>query len=180
MTLQCETLDFQWRLQVMRYICSYLVRPRFLLKYHHLSLFLMELMLQNKQNLHTLSKNIKFICIQHRTGQKCWVCLIFLPVFKLHTNKSYTPRQCMYILYIQWNCAPECFDILWHLTKMYGPKVFLLTKIKAYFNVLYNQTHFPGSLLCCIRQVPLYLYSFDKIKIKFIGNYILIFNCCII
>ena len=60
----------------------------------------------------------------------------------------------MYILYIQWNCAPEYFNILWHLTKMYGPKVFLLTKIKAYFNVLYNQTHFPSSLVCRIRQVP--------------------------
>jgi hypothetical protein len=38
----------------------------------------------------------------------------------------------------------------------YGPKVFLLTKIKPeYSNILYNPTHFPGPLMCRIRQVPL-------------------------
>ena len=66
MTLQYETLDFQWRLQVMRYICSYLVRPRFLLKYHHLSLFLMELMLQDKQNMYTFSYKIYLYSTQNR------------------------------------------------------------------------------------------------------------------
>ena len=41
---------------------------------------------------------------------------------------------------------------------MYGPKVFLLTKIKPeYSNILYNPTHFPGPLVCRIRQVPLYI-----------------------
>ena len=43
--------------------------------------------------------------------------------------------------------------------KIYGPKVFLLllTKIKPeYCVILYNLTHFPGSLVSHIRQVPLY------------------------
>ena len=48
-------------------------------------------------------------------------------------------------------------DILWHPTKLYGPKVFLLTKIKPeYFDILYNPTHFPCTWVCRIRQVPLY------------------------
>ena len=48
-------------------------------------------------------------------------------------------------------------DILWHPTKLYGPKVFLLTNIKPeYFDILYNPTHFPGTWVCRIRQVPLY------------------------
>jgi len=43
-------------------------------------------------------------------------------------------------------------------TKMYGPKVFQLTKIKPeYSNILYNQTFFPGPLVCRITQIPLYL-----------------------
>jgi hypothetical protein len=43
-------------------------------------------------------------------------------------------------------------------TKIYGPKVFLLNKIKPeYSDILYNPTHFPGSLVCLIRQVPLYI-----------------------
>ena len=50
-------------------------------------------------------------------------------------------------------------DILWHPTTIYGPKVFLLTKIKPeYSDILYNLTHFPGYLVCQIRQVPLYIY----------------------
>ena len=64
--------------------------------------------------------------------------------------------------YIQWNLCnstPEISDILWHPTKMYGPKVFLLIKIKPeYSDILYNPTHFPGPLVCWIRQVPLYYY----------------------
>jgi len=37
---------------------------------------------------------------------------------------------------------------------MYDPKVFLLTKIKhEYSIILYNLTHFPGPLVCRIRQV---------------------------
>jgi hypothetical protein len=37
-------------------------------------------------------------------------------------------------IYIQWNVGnpkPEFFDILWHPTKIYGPKVFLLVKMKT-------------------------------------------------
>jgi hypothetical protein len=41
--------------------------------------------------------------------------------------------------------------------KYLWPKEFLLTNIKPeYFNILYNPTHFPGLLICRIRQVPLY------------------------
>jgi hypothetical protein len=78
---------------------------------------------------------------------------------------------------IQWNLCnptPEFSDILWHQTNIYGPKVFLLIKIKPeYSDILYNPTHFPGpwcveldrfwypvqsntfpwSLVCWIRQV---------------------------
>ena len=57
------------------------------------------------------------------------------------------------------SASPEFSDILWHPTKIYGPKVFLLTKIKPeYSNILYNLTHFPGPLVCRIRQVPLYIH----------------------
>ena len=42
-------------------------------------------------------------------------------------------------------------------TKIYSPKLFLLTKINTeYSDILYNPTHFPGPLVCQIRQVPLY------------------------
>ena len=61
---------------------------------------------------------------------------------------------------LQWNFCnpiPECSDFLWHPTKIYGTKVFLLIKIKPqYSGILYNQIHFPGSLVCRIRQVPLH------------------------
>jgi hypothetical protein len=54
------------------------------------------------------------------------------------------------------NPTPEFSDILWHLTKINGPKVFLLTKIKPkYSDILYNLTHFPVPLVSKIRQVPL-------------------------
>jgi hypothetical protein len=50
--------------------------------------------------------------------------------------------------HVQWklcNMTPEFSNILWHPTKIYGPKVFLLTKIKPdYSDILYNQTYFPG------------------------------------
>ena len=56
-------------------------------------------------------------------------------------------------------------DILWHLTKIYVPKVFLLTKIKhEYSDILYNPTHFPGPLECRIRQVPLHSLMQDPIE----------------
>ena len=53
---------------------------------------------------------------------------------------------------VQWKlCNPtnEFSYILWHPTKIYGPEVFLLTKIKhEYFDILYNSTYFPGP---CVR-----------------------------
>ena len=49
---------------------------------------------------------------------------------------------------------PMQSDIRWHPTKIYGPKVVLLTKIKPeYSDILDNPTHFPGPLVCRIRQV---------------------------
>ena len=64
-------------------------------------------------------------------------------------------------IHVQWNLynpTPEFSDILWHPTKIYGPKVFLLIKIRPeYSDILYNPTHFPGPLVCQIRQVPLYI-----------------------
>ena len=54
---------------------------------------------------------------------------------------------------IQWN--------LWHPTKIYSPKVFLLTKLKPeYSDVLYHSTHFPGPLVCRMKQILLYLQIF--------------------
>jgi hypothetical protein len=65
------------------------------------------------------------------------------------------------IKHIQWNLCnptPEFSDILWHPTKIYGPKAFLFTKIKAeYYDTLYNPTHFPVPLVCWFRQVQLYI-----------------------
>ena len=56
------------------------------------------------------------------------------------------------------NHTPEFSDILWHPTKIYGPKVFLLTKIKPeYSDILYNLTHFLGPLVCRIIQILLYI-----------------------
>ena len=55
-----------------------------------------------------------------------------------------------------YNPTPEFSDILWHPTKIYGPKVFLLIKIKPkYSDIVNNPTHFPGLLVCRIRQIPL-------------------------
>jgi hypothetical protein len=67
----------------------------------------------------------------------------------------------IHIKHIQWNLCnptPEFSDILWHPTKIYGPKAFLFTKIKAeYSDTLYNPTHFPVPLVCWFRQVQLYI-----------------------
>jgi hypothetical protein len=79
---------------------------------------------------------------------------------------------------IQWNLCnltPEFSDILWHPTKMYGPKLFPLPKMKPeYSDILYNPTHFFGPLMCRIIQVPLYMISMaswpfrsDGLKMKY-------------
>jgi hypothetical protein len=50
--------------------------------------------------------------------------------------------------------------VLWHPTKIFGPKIYLFTKIKPeYSDILYNLTHFPGPLVCRIRQVLTFLYN---------------------
>ena len=86
----------------------------------------------------------------------------FLSRIRTHTSQSslllcWIENDTVY-KNIQWNLTPKFSDTLWHLTKNDGPKVFLLTKIKPeYSNILYNPTHFPGHLVCRIRQVPPYI-----------------------
>ena len=47
--------------------------------------------------------------------------------------------------------------MLWHPTKIDGPKVFLLTKIKPeHSDILYILTHFTVPLVGQIKQVPQY------------------------
>ena len=84
-----------------------------------------------------------------------------------------------------WVSPPPLPDILWHLTTIYGPKVFLLTKIKPeYSEILYNQTHFPGPFVCWIRQVPLYIfftfptYQYLHFFFLFISTYCQIYSKC--
>jgi hypothetical protein len=60
-------------------------------------------------------------------------------------------------------------DILWHPTKIYGHKIFLLTKVKPeYYDILYNLTHFPGplQLVCQIIQVALCMIQLSVMKIR--------------
>ena len=50
-------------------------------------------------------------------------------------------------------------------------KVFLLTKIKPeYSDILYNLTHFPGPLMCLIRQVLLYMLKQPTSTIGYCPN----------
>ena len=73
-----------------------------------------------------------------------------------------------HLIIIQWNlCNPTTCDIP---TNMYGPKVFLLAQIKPeYSDILYNQTHFPGPLMCRIIQVPLYIQLIQLLALALIG-----------
>ena len=65
---------------------------------------------------------------------------------------------------VQWNLCnptPEFSDILLHMTKIYGRKVFLLTKIKPECSdILYNRTHFLVPVVCWIGQVPLCIFFY--------------------
>jgi hypothetical protein len=62
---------------------------------------------------------------------------------------------------IEW--TPEFSNIWWHPTKIYGPKVFLLTKIKPeYSDILYNPTHFPGPLADCSTVYSLWNIPFNR------------------
>ena len=62
-------------------------------------------------------------------------------------------------------------------TKIYGPKVFLLTKTKPeYSDFLYNPTLFPGPLVCRNRQVPLYLNLMKIRCLLYLINYVFFFG----
>ena len=51
------------------------------------------------------------------------------------------------------NPTPEFSDIMWHQTNIYGPKVFMLTKIKpGCSDILNNPTHFSGPLVSSWRR----------------------------
>ena len=55
------------------------------------------------------------------------------PICSREENLSLKKIVVIIIIIIQWNLCnptPEFFDNLWHTTNIYGPKVFLLTKIK--------------------------------------------------
>jgi hypothetical protein len=53
-----------------------------------------------------------------------------------------------------------CSLIDWLVVTSYK-NVFLLTKIRPeYLDILYNPTHFPGPLVCRIRQVPPYIIQY--------------------
>jgi len=117
---------------------------------------------------------------QARLDFQCYMSWSFLYIFnELKWKKivdiggivHHYSLKFLFINKIQWNLCnltPDYSDILWwHPTKIYGPKVFLLTKIKPeYSDILYNPTHFPGPLVCQIRQVPLYYHTYLKIWIK--------------
>ena len=69
------------------------------------------------------------------------VCNLYIYSLQLH----YIYREKKTIQQNLYNLTPQLSDILWPLTKMYGPKVFLLTNIKPeYSDILYNPTHFHG------------------------------------
>ena len=48
----------------------------------------------------------------------------------------------------------------------------MLTEMKPeYFDILYNPTHFPGPLVCRIRQIPLYSdVKVDDLNLRFLYN----------
>jgi len=52
---------------------------------------------------------------------------------------------------------------------MYGPKVFLLSKIKSeYSDILYNPTYFLQPLMCRIRQVLMYIHFWERYYLNII------------
>jgi len=54
-----------------------------------------------------------------------------------------------------------------NLTHIYRPNVLLFTKQNPeYSNILYNLTLSPGSLVSRIRQVPLYVNNFSKMRVN--------------
>ena len=117
-----------------------------------------------------LYSNFTFECIKKNDLhlKHVFCCSRNLDVY-LNQSGSYTPKIIKFKDWIwklsnHFNNTVELvqsntwffFDILWHPTKIYGPKVFLLSKIKPeYSDILYNPTHFLGPLVCPIRQVPM-------------------------
>jgi hypothetical protein len=93
-------------------------------------------------------------------------CLLYISYILIRIRPNWSITSYIY----SGTCAIQqlsFFYILWHPTKIYGPKVFLLTIIKPeYSDILYNPTHFPGPLMCWIRQVPLYYRLCFKIVIS--------------
>jgi len=93
----------------------------------------------------------------------CVFVLFFFVFFTLCCQFLWVVHFWLYVRYsltfieVQWNLCnmtPEFSDILWHPTKLNGPKVFLFTKIKPEYSYnLDNQTHFPDPLVFLIRQV---------------------------
>jgi hypothetical protein len=88
--------------------------------------------------------------------------LMFNDIFQysfIYCTVSYFHKFTHQSIPIQWNlcnATPEFSDVR-HPTKIYDSKVFLLTKIKSeYSYILYNSTHFPGRIVCRIKQVQLY------------------------
>jgi hypothetical protein len=81
--------------------------------------------LQNKQNIHILSVNIKFICICCETGQKSLLCL---HVSKACTNKFYISRQCTYIVYIPFYVLYK-FEPLWQLSYWIRIYIYPMTSV---------------------------------------------------
>ena len=77
------------------------------------------------------------------------------------------------------NLTHEFYDILWHSTKIYSPKVFLLIKINPeYCDILYNPTHFSDPLVCWIRQVPLLNQKGVKIRLVSFPTQCSVFIIC--
>jgi hypothetical protein len=79
-------------------------------------------------------------------------CLIVqVPLYK--ETLKYIKRLTIFLLLVKYFIlSPVINDLQIYL--LYGLKVFLLTKIKPeYYDILYNLTHFPGPLVCRIRQV---------------------------
>jgi hypothetical protein len=77
---------------------------------------------------------------------KTWECrkgvynlyIYSLQLHYIYREKTQYSRTCTI-----WHLS--CPTSLWHPTKIYGPKVFLLTNIKPeYSDILYNPTYFPG------------------------------------
>ena len=79
--------------------------------------------------------------------------------------------QTKYCISLQWNLFNPITEFFQHPMTS-DKKVFLLTKIKPeYCDILYIPTHFPGLLVCRIRQVPLYKFFIQKLSSKIVQMY---------